>query len=645
MEKWRRWLPADEAWALKSMLGEWDDSARWGDAQSVDLTFTTAINLHGHTHYFAPHYSALLRDDGALLWLNEEEGAFLRWIAAYYDEENEELLYLASSHPTSYDRRYAAAPVVLNSPELKAIVNSNRWEEAFGDVSSYGRFTLGGTVYHIDRPHERIVYANYNNTSFYAVYLTVEELALVDGILASTVWAHTDYMVGKVTQVSVEDDYVTLKLTDSSRYTSDISDGIEVRVSLRYYVGEMPTVGSRIRVTYDGCVDSYYDGERYHPLIYAHSVTVTSGPAGTTALSTGSTAAKPTTPTANSSVSGVAAPSTDIATCVDGNYYYFVPRYQSNLYRRNLTIEDPSAPGALEKGMDFGDRSDLRVSDGRVYYIESGCLYSCRFDGSDTRLVDGDETLLSYDIAGDWIFSVKKTAVNVIQQEILCVYRKDGSQRKVLTAGKNYAHSYVTVYGFNRGKCYYYWEVSVYTGPDVPSSSNDLTYDTDFGYYTVDYRQSNLEVVTWKMKMPMGWHEALKEQSLHNDYFSASVYGRYKFYNVLTNEVVEASGGVGRRLKDYTVRIQNKYSLISPYVEVATPYLEFTDYTGKSISVDLPVSFTATYDGAILCTEQNQLDNMACVFQYSEKTGDCRMILVGVDKSCLVLYTESRETE
>ncbi|MBR2320161.1 MAG: hypothetical protein IKA50_05210 [Clostridia bacterium] len=280
VEKWRCWLPTDEAWALERMLSEWDDAARWGDAQSVNraFDFATVFNLHGHTHYLATDYSALLRDDGALLWLNEEEGAFLRWIAAYYDEENEELLYLASSHPTSYDHRYAAVPVVLNSPELKAIVDSNRWETISGDVSSYGRFTLGGTVYHIDRTRERIVYANDNNTALYAVYLTAEELAAVDGILAATPWVHTDYMVGKVTQVSMADDYVTVKLTDSSKYTSDISDGTEVRVSLRYYVGEMPAVGSSIRVTYDGYVGSYYDSEGYHPLIHAHSVTVTTQP-------------------------------------------------------------------------------------------------------------------------------------------------------------------------------------------------------------------------------------------------------------------------------------------------------------------------------------------------------------------------------
>ena len=294
-EKWRRWLPSDEAWALERMLSEWDDAARWSDAQSVDLTFTTAFNLHGHTYYFAPHYSALLRDDGALLWLNEAEGAFLRWIAAYYDEENEKLLYLASSHPTSYDRRYAAVPVVLNSPELKAILNSNRWETAFGDISSYGRFTLGGTVYHIDRTRERIVYANDNNTALYAVYLTAEELAIVDAILASTAWTHTDYMVGKVTQVSIAEDYVTMKLTDSSKYTGDISDGDEIRVSLRYYAGEMPTVGSTIRVTYDGYLDTYYDSERYGALIHAHSVAVTSQPSGTTTTTT--TTAKPTTTT------------------------------------------------------------------------------------------------------------------------------------------------------------------------------------------------------------------------------------------------------------------------------------------------------------------------------------------------------------
>ena len=294
VEKWRRWLPSDEAWALERMLSEWDDAARWGDAQSVDraFDFATAINLHGHTHYLATDYSALLRDDGTLLWLNEAEGAFLRWIAAYYDEENEEILYLASSHPTSYDRRYAAVPVVLNSPELKAIVNSNRWEEAFGDVSSYGRFTLGGTVYHIDRTRERIVYANENNTALYAVYLTAEELALVDGILASTPWAHTDYMVGKVTQILADEDCVTMKLTDSSKYTSDISDGTEVRVSLRYYAGDTPAVGSTIRVTYDGYLGTFYDGEHYVPLIHAHSVAVTSQPTGTT--TTKPTTTKPT---------------------------------------------------------------------------------------------------------------------------------------------------------------------------------------------------------------------------------------------------------------------------------------------------------------------------------------------------------------
>ena len=295
-EKWRQWLPSDEGWALDRMLSEWEETDRWVDAQSVDLTFTTAFNLHGHTHYFAPHYSALLRDDGALLWLNEAEGAFLRWIAAYYDESNETLLYMAFSHPTSYyDRRYAAAPVVLNSPELKTIVNSNRWETAHGTVTAYGRFIVGGTVYRIDRSRERIVYADYNSSKLYAVYLTAEELAAVDAILASTTWAHTDYMVGKVTQVSIEEDYVTIKLTDSSKYTGDISDGDLVRVSLRYYAGEMPAVGSTIRVTYDGYLDTYYDGERYGPLIHALSITVTSQPGGTTTTTT--TTAKPTTTT------------------------------------------------------------------------------------------------------------------------------------------------------------------------------------------------------------------------------------------------------------------------------------------------------------------------------------------------------------
>ncbi|MBQ7089065.1 MAG: hypothetical protein IJN04_05425 [Clostridia bacterium] len=371
------------------------------------------------------------------------------------------------------------------------------------------------------------------------------------------------------------------------------------------------------------------------------SATTTPIPTTTVRPTTATTVApstRPTSPALNT-------PDADVATCVDGDYYYFVKQNQSYLYRRNLTIEDPSAPGALERGMNFEGYTNLRVSDGRVYYMDGGCLYSCRFDGTDMIVVDGDETVLSYDIAGEWIFSVKKTAIIVSQKETLYMYRKDGSQRKELTVAKNYAHSYVTVYGFNRGKCYYRWDVSVYTGPDVPSSSDDLSFAADYGYYTVDYRQSNPKAVTWKMKMPMGWHSSLKEHSLHNDYFSASVDGQYKFCNILTNEVVESSGGVGRRLNDYTVRMQNHYTLISPYEEVAIPYLEFTDYTGKSTSVELPTSLTATYDKAGLCYDQNQFSNEACVYQYNDKTGDCRMILMGVDKSCFVIYTETGETK
>lgn len=275
-ERWRRWLPVDEGDALGWMMDEWNEANRWDESQSVNRSFlfATAFNHRGHTHYLSTDYSAFMRDDGALLWLTEEEGAFLRWIAAYYDEKNEDVLYLASSHPTaSYRREYAATPVVLTSPEWKAIVNSDRWETVHDSVSAYGRFTVGGKVYYIDRPRERVAYTSDDLSELYAVYLTAEELAMVDAVLADTKWVHTDYMVGKVTQALAEDDCVIITLTDSSKYTSDISDGIEIYVSLRYYTGEMPAVGSTIRVTYDGYLGTYNDGEHYRTLIHAHTVT------------------------------------------------------------------------------------------------------------------------------------------------------------------------------------------------------------------------------------------------------------------------------------------------------------------------------------------------------------------------------------
>ena len=88
-EKWRRWLPSEEGWELEKLLNEWDETGRWGDSQSVDRAFEFAFvfNLHGHTHYLATDFSALLRDDGTLLWLTEEEANLIKRIIAIAEQQ------------------------------------------------------------------------------------------------------------------------------------------------------------------------------------------------------------------------------------------------------------------------------------------------------------------------------------------------------------------------------------------------------------------------------------------------------------------------------------------------------------------------------------------------------------------------------
>lgn len=299
VEKWRQWLPSNEGWALSYMVEDWEEADRWGDSQSVNraFTFDTAFNFSGHTHYFSTDSDALLRDDGALLWLTEEEGAFLRWIAVYYAQDNEDIWYVNFSHPVSYyEYNYAATPTVLDDPTLRTILTQDGWEK--NGTSSRGciaQFSLGGKVYFLTADGR---YLRYTDTDYLdmTLALTEDEQAYMASILHRSVWADEAWMVGKVTGHAAEQDYVVMKLTDSSKYTSDIADGVEIHVSMRYMAGELPAVGSTIRVSYDGYIGSQDVDGYFHPLVYAHYLTVTSNPNGST-TTTPPTNTTTTTPT------------------------------------------------------------------------------------------------------------------------------------------------------------------------------------------------------------------------------------------------------------------------------------------------------------------------------------------------------------
>lgn len=372
-----------------------------------------------------------------------------------------------------------------------------------------------------------------------------------------------------------------------------------------------------------------------HPLLNVNFLCLETGVAGSPddddPPTTGTTTT-PTTPATKPSTPSLTAPSTDIATCVDGNYYYFVQPNEKVLYRRDLTVKDPSAPNALKKITDFLGCSNLRVKDGRIFYLKGHNLYSCRDDGSDVRLIDGDDDVLSFDIAGAWIFSVKKHMS--VNREKLFIYRTDGSQRQQLTMGTVGGGAYITIYGFNRGKCYLKMESYGYTGSDIPSSSNDLTYQTFTGTYTVDYRTDSPKMEEVDLGWELEWYSSAEDNSLHNDYFSAYVYKQHRFYNIQTGEEIMSSGSGGTRLNDYTVRlITDNYGNGSS--------LMFTDYKGKATGVPIPYVIGTTYDYTSLRPEINLLGNMACVYQKNTTTGANRMLLVGADGSSFVLYTDT----
>ena len=431
-------------------------------------------------------------------------------------------------------------------------------------------------------------------------------------------------VTGTVVEWSKEGGYLVLEVTDSD---SKLGPRVKVYTGI-LLPGSAPAVGYSATIYYDG----WYDGTAIYAIDRKWAdADLMGGPDDEPSDPTTGTT-KPTTPTTKPSTPSLTAPSTDIATCVDGNYYYFVQPNEKVLYRRDLTVKDPSAPNALKKITDFLGCSNLRVKDGRIFYLKGHNLYSCRDDGSDVRLIDGDDDVLSFDIAGAWIFSVKKHMS--VNREKLFIYRTDGSQRQQLTMGTVGGGAYITIYGFNRGKCYLKMESYGYTGSDIPSSSNDLTYQTFTGTYTVDYRTDSPKMEEVDLGWELEWYSSAEDNSLHNDYFSAYVYKQHRFYNIQTGEEILSSGSPGERLNDYTVRLvtDNHGSGAS---------LMFTDYKGKAIGVPIPYVMGTTYDYTSLRPEINLLGNMACVYQKNTTTGANRMLLVGADGSSFILYTHT----
>ena len=92
VESWREFLPADEGWDLEMQMKEWENTDRWIDSFSVNraFSFVAVIRMDGHLHYVSDDYSALVRDDGTLVWLTAEEAELIQKAISVADDYRED---------------------------------------------------------------------------------------------------------------------------------------------------------------------------------------------------------------------------------------------------------------------------------------------------------------------------------------------------------------------------------------------------------------------------------------------------------------------------------------------------------------------------------------------------------------------------
>lgn len=260
VEKWRDWFPSEEGWTWSKILNEMDEQNRWVDAASVDRAFlyVATFQENGHIHYVDEDYSSLLRDDGKLLWMTEKESGLLQWMIASKSRDNTDIWFVRFSHPGGgFD--YADTPVVMNTPELRAILGRKNWLVNTGRHQIDACMTVGGVEYYVDWEHKQILYTESLDT-MRVLYLTKEEQAYLADLICDPKWKSDVKLTGTVVEYDEQKGYFTVQ-----PYVSSL--GKAVRVSLIYWSGDVPEVGSNVIVGYDGYV--------YHispPMVYARSI-------------------------------------------------------------------------------------------------------------------------------------------------------------------------------------------------------------------------------------------------------------------------------------------------------------------------------------------------------------------------------------
>jgi beta-lactamase regulating signal transducer with metallopeptidase domain len=261
VEKWRTWFPHvsghSYGWDWDMMLTRMDEGNRWVSASSMGGTYQYmgVFQKNGHIHYVSSDYTVLLRDDGKMIRLNQNEINLLQCMYILRAEDDPNTYFIQSTHP-GMDPEYLSTPKVINSPELRAIAQRESWFKNNSTHTFEALFIVDGKMYYVDWDKEQILYYQ-EDVGYKVLFLTKEEQTYLSTLICDPTLTCSAQIKGTVVSCAPQLDYLIMR-TEA---------GKEIQVSLLYWEDKAFDIGTQITVGYDG-----YTKEGTYPTIYARSI-------------------------------------------------------------------------------------------------------------------------------------------------------------------------------------------------------------------------------------------------------------------------------------------------------------------------------------------------------------------------------------
>lgn len=246
-EKWRKWIPGDEGWALSYIFAEIEKSDRWKAASGSSPLLEIVFNINGKTYYADRGFYELYSEDGSRrIALTADEYGLLQWVFAYLSEDSDNIWVARFSHPVQdFEYNYTSLQII-NTAAMRAILERESWVKNSNYSRSYDAFiTWRGVYYYVDWANRQIV------SNGKVITLTEAEQKYLTPIICDTYWGTKAYVTGYVYESGAG--YFVLKV--DTQYVKALGD--KVKVSLLRWTDAVPAVGSRVGISYDGYTYSY----------------------------------------------------------------------------------------------------------------------------------------------------------------------------------------------------------------------------------------------------------------------------------------------------------------------------------------------------------------------------------------------------